>query len=67
MAKARQPLAKELEAELDKWWAEHVPNSPVSRATDAYNHLHAAFDVLKERVDAVVSGNGKSEVNSDAT
>lgn len=40
------------DAIVDAWFAEHIPNSPVSRTTEAYNHILSAIADLKKRLAA---------------
>ncbi|MBB6251715.1 hypothetical protein [Nitrospirillum iridis] len=39
-----------LERALAAWLAEEIHNSPVARATDAYNHLVTTLGGLKARI-----------------
>lgn len=36
---------------VDEWFFEAIPNSPVSQSVGAWNHLMAAKEVLKQRLD----------------
>ena len=36
-----------IDALIERWWAEHFPGSPVSQATQAWNHAFAAKEDLK--------------------
>lgn len=42
----------QLEAAIDAWVVEHIHNSPVARATEAYNHLISVIPDLKKRLAA---------------
>lgn len=44
------PKAGKHDELVDQWFAEHFPNSPVARDTDAYNHAQKARDDLKKRL-----------------
>lgn len=35
---------------VEDWFLENIHNSPVSRNTEAFNHLRAALDDLKRRL-----------------
>lgn len=35
---------------IDAWFAEHFSNSIVSRDTETFNHVHAAKEELKRRL-----------------
>ena len=48
----KQSEATRAIAVLDAWWRERVHNSPVSRAPQAYEHLHSVFGELKDRLKA---------------
>lgn len=37
---------------IDQWFGDHIPNSPVSRTTEGYNHLRVALEDLKKRLAA---------------
>ncbi len=37
-------------AAIDAWFADHIHNSPVSRATDAFNHLLSVLPHLKAKL-----------------
>lgn len=43
---AAPPLSR-IEATIDAWFARHFHNSPVSRDSELYNHVHAAKEDLK--------------------
>ncbi|WP_298421054.1 hypothetical protein [Rhodoblastus sp.] len=47
-------LACEIEAAVDAWFVESFHNSPVSRATEIFNHVRAAVDALQERLGAIL-------------
>jgi hypothetical protein len=46
--------AREIEAAIESWFVETMHHSPVSRATDIFNHVRAAVDVLKARLAALL-------------
>lgn len=56
---------------LDDWFADRVQNSPASRDTRVYNHLHGAFGDLKKDVMAELgvdhSATNQSEVTEDVS
>ena len=35
---------------LDAWWMENMPGSSLGRATEAWNHVYAAFERLKRDI-----------------
>jgi hypothetical protein len=35
---------------MEKWWQDTMPGSPLGRVTDAYNHVFAEFENLKDRI-----------------
>ena len=39
--------APDLEALIERWWADHFPGSAVARDTQAWNIAHAAKERLK--------------------
>jgi hypothetical protein len=51
---AAAPIAGDAAARIEHaiatWLAEHIHNSPVSRATEAFHHLLAALEHLKARL-----------------
>lgn len=47
---AADAAAQRLIAAIDLWFFEHIHNSPVSVATEAYTHLHGRLDALKAAV-----------------
>ena len=51
-SEAPQPAPKKnLEAEIEAWFAEHFHDSIISRAgTEIYNHVHDAKEKLKARL-----------------
>lgn len=55
---------EKLEQVMAKWWNEHVHNSPISRATDAYNHLVAKFEVLKAELKAEFAPPAKTKASA---
>jgi hypothetical protein len=46
--------AREIEAAIDSWFVETMHHSPVSRATDIFNYVRVAVDVLKARLAALL-------------
>jgi hypothetical protein len=42
--------APDLEALIERWWADHFPGSPVAQVTQAWNHAFAAKEELKRRL-----------------
>ena len=52
-AEIEQPKVGKHDALVDEWFAEHFPNSPVSRDTAAYNHAQQAKDILKKRLSSI--------------
>jgi hypothetical protein len=49
-----EPLSQIVEQEIERWFVESIHNSPVSRATEIYNHLREAVDQLKPRLTALI-------------
>lgn len=53
-----ETLAREIEANfeaiIESWFVEAMHHSPVSRATDIFNHVRVAVDVLKQRLAALL-------------
>ena len=47
-------LGPQIEAEIKSWFVETIHQSPVSRATEIFNHVRAAVDVLKARLGALL-------------
>ena len=43
-------LMCEIDARIESWFVETMHNSPVSRATENFNHVRFAVDVLKDRL-----------------
>jgi len=39
-----------LDTEIDRWWHDHFPGSPVAAVTAAWNHAFAAKEELKRRL-----------------
>jgi hypothetical protein len=37
----------DIEALIERWWADHFPGSPVAQVTQAWNHAFAAKEELK--------------------
>jgi hypothetical protein len=48
-----QPL-RDIEAQIENWFVETIHNSPVSRATEIFNHVRASVDALKQRLAALM-------------
>ncbi|MFZ5658768.1 MAG: hypothetical protein ACOY5C_02800 [Pseudomonadota bacterium] len=46
---APQPTAAQI---VDRWFQDQIHNSPVSRHTEAYNHVAQAVAELKKRLQA---------------
>jgi hypothetical protein len=40
----------DIEALIERWWADHFPGSPVAQVTQAWNHAFAAKEELKRRL-----------------
>ncbi|WP_296709825.1 hypothetical protein [Rhodoblastus sp.] len=49
-----EAAVREIEAAIDSWFVETMHHSPVSRATDIFNHVRVAVDVLKARLAALL-------------
>jgi hypothetical protein len=47
-ADAHPEQAADVDATVDRWFADSFHGSIVARDTDAFNHLHAAVQKLKE-------------------
>ncbi|WP_298353967.1 hypothetical protein [Rhodoblastus sp.] len=47
-------LGPRIEAEIESWFVETIHHSPVSRATEIFNHVRAAVDALKARLAALL-------------
>ncbi len=45
---------REIEAQIETWFVETMHNSPVSRATEIFNHARASVDALKQRLAALL-------------
>jgi hypothetical protein len=43
-------LAQTIDDEIERWFTEAIHNSPVSRATEIYNHVREAVAQLKPRL-----------------
>ncbi|HUO54278.1 MAG TPA: hypothetical protein VMU18_06040 [Rhodoblastus sp.] len=53
MTDSSQPSGRpraDIEAEIEAWFVEAIHHSPVSRATEIFNHVRAAVDALKSRL-----------------
>lgn len=51
-----QELKSKIDAAVDAWVNSEIHGSPVSRSTEAYNHLHRSLDALKARLCADLAG-----------
>lgn len=61
---------QKIENVVNAWWKRCVCNSPVSRSTEAFNHLQSVLPELKQAVQEITDSGGKhrkSEVNHDVT
>lgn len=47
-------LKRDIEIQIDKWFVETMHNSPVSRATEIFNHVRVSVDALKQRFAALL-------------
>ena len=47
--------ARDLDALVERWFFEAFHGSVVARATDVWNHVHAAKDELKRRLAAFLA------------
>ncbi len=45
---------REIEAQIENWFVETMHHSPVSRATEIFNHVRASVDALKQRLAALL-------------
>ncbi|MEC4591615.1 hypothetical protein VPG91_11505 [Nitrospirillum amazonense] len=52
---ASPDLSQRVDAAVAAWLAEDIHNSPVARATDAYNHMVSVLPALRDRILAVIS------------
>lgn len=43
---------RKVELEIEAWFVETMHHSPVSRATEIFNHVRNAVDALKQRLAA---------------
>lgn len=50
-----KPIAETLDALVEHWFFEAFHGSVVARATDCWNHVHAAKDELKRRLAAFLA------------
>jgi len=57
IAKSRE--RDDIEALIERWWAEHFPGSPVAQVTQAWNHALAAKEALKRVLQNVASATVK--------
>ena len=44
----------EIEAQIETWFVETMHHSPVSRATEIFNHVRASVNALKQRLAALL-------------
>lgn len=44
------PMAVEIAAIIDQWFRDRVQGTILARDVDAYNHVHAAVEELKQRI-----------------
>jgi len=44
------PVPASLDALVERWFADHFPNSPVATVTDHFNHVRQAVEELKRRL-----------------
>lgn len=51
-----QTLQAKIGAAVDGWFNSEIHGSPVSRSTEAYNHLHRSLASLKDRLFADLAG-----------
>jgi hypothetical protein len=42
--------AAKIDAAVDRWFMDFIHGSPVSRATEIYNHVYSATQTLKQRL-----------------
>ncbi len=47
-------LKRDIETQIDKWFVETMYESPVSRATEIFNHVRVSVDALKQRLAALL-------------
>jgi len=47
-------LSRAIETEIESWFVEAMHDSPVSRATEIFNHVRLAADALKSRLAAIL-------------
>jgi hypothetical protein len=57
---ASEQLASQVQAAVDKWFADHLHNSVVSRDTDVFNLIHNAKPAL---IDAVIVAVGQTSTS----
>ena len=50
-----KPIADDLDVLVEHWFFEAFHGSVVARATDVWNHVHAAKDELKRRLAAYLA------------
>lgn len=55
-AAAPAPAAPDIAAEVERWWADHFPGSPVAQVTAAWNHAFAAKEELVRRLRTLTKG-----------
>ena len=51
---AQDQRLRDIEDQIDLWFVETMHNSPVSRATDIFNHVRASVAALKQRLAALL-------------
>jgi hypothetical protein len=54
-----KPERDDIEALIERWWAEHFSGSPVAQVTQAWNHALAAKEELKRLLQNVTSATAK--------
>jgi len=47
---APDPRTVAVDAAVEAWLSESIRNSPLSRSTEAWNHLVTSLDDLKQRI-----------------
>jgi hypothetical protein len=53
-SEASDRLESEIVALIETWFVETMHNSPVSRATEIFNHVRVSVDALKQRLAALL-------------
>lgn len=59
--RAADPLESKVQAAVDKWYADRMHNSVVSRDTDVHNLIHEAKPALVQAVLAAVAQTNPQE------